>query len=303
MGLVESDTLLALMAEAQKTRKSLRQALLNGGYLTFYQLALIEAGNINGLMIDRFRVIDKLPSTSKEYIFQVFDPIRKTECLLRHLSETELSDPYHPDEFRQRFSAAISLHHENVASTYEVLEIQGRPAVLVELIQGINQSEWASVQQKPDVWLNLVLQTISGLASIHGAGLVYGPIHQSSLIITREGCIKWIGAGSPTWLFSNESHEVNNFKNDVENLAEEILKWLFNHEEKRTLKITSDNSFNDYILWIEDIASGKISVDLNEWVTKTALELQNTEDWESNYKNFIKLNLSENLEQSLKLSA
>ncbi len=303
LGLVESDTLITLMAEAQKTRKSLRQALLNGGYLTFYQLALIEAGNINGLMIDRFRVIDKLPSTSKEYIFQVFDPIRKTECLLRHLSESELSDPYHPDEFRQRFSAAINLHHENVASTYEVLEIQGRPAVLVELIQGINQSEWASVHDKPDVWLNLVLQTISGLASIHGAGLVYGPIYQSSLIITGEGCIKWIGVGCPTWLFSNESHDVNNFKNDVENLAGEILKWLYNHEEKQNLKITSDSSFNDYILWIEEIASGKIAVDLNEWVTKTALELQNTEDWESNYKNFIRLNLSENREQSLKLSA
>lgn len=303
LGLVESDTLITLMVEAQKTRKSLRQALLNGGYLTFYQLALIEAGNINGLMIDRFRVIDKLPSTSKEYIFQVFDPIRKTECLLRHLSESELSDPYHPDEFRQRFSASINLHHENVASTYEVLEIQGRPAVLVELIQGINQSEWASVHQRPDVWLNLVLQTISGLASIHGAGLVYGPIHQSSLIITGEGCIKWIGVGCPTWLFSNESRDVNNFKNDVENLAVEILKWLYNHEEKQNLKITSDNSFNDYVLWIEEIASGKISVDLNEWVTKTALELQNTEDWESNYKNFIKLNQSENIEQSFKLSA
>ncbi len=303
LGLVESDTLIALMADAKKTRKSLRQALLNGGYLTFYQLALIEAGNINGLMIDRFRVIDKLPSTSKEYIFQVFDPIRKTECLLRHLSESELSDPYHPDEFRQRFSAAINLHHENVASTYEVLEIQGRPAVLVELIQGINQSEWASFHQKPDVWLNLVLQTISGLASIHGAGLVHGPIHQSSLIITGDGCVKWIGVGCPTWLFSNESHYLNNFKNDVENLAGEILKWLYKHGEKQNLKITSDNSFNDYILWIEEIASGKISVDLNEWVTKTALELQSTEDWESNYKSFIKLNQSENFEQSLKLSA
>ena len=141
------------------------------------------------------------------------------------------------------------------------------------------------------------------MASIHGAGLVYGPIHQSSLIITGNGFIKWTGVGCPTWLFSNESHEVNNFKNDVENLAGEILKWLFNHEEKQNLKITSDNSFNDYILWIEEIASGKISVDLNEWVTKTAFELQSTEDWESNYKNFIKLNQSENFQQSLKLSA
>jgi hypothetical protein len=62
------------------------------------------------------------------------------------------------------------------------------------------------------------------LASIHGAGLVYGPIHQSSLIITGNGCIKWTGVGCPTWLFSNESHEVNNFKNDVELYFKSKLK-------------------------------------------------------------------------------
>jgi|GEM_PF-524539 len=303
LGLVESDTLLALVAEAKKAKKSLRQALLNGGYLTFYQMALIEAGNINGLMIDRFRVIDKLPSTSKEYIFQVFDPIKKVECLLRHLSESELSDPYHPDEFRQRFGAAINLNHENVASTYEVLEILGRPAVLVEFTQGGNQSEWISDYQKPDIWLNLVLQTISGLASIHGAGLVYGTILHSSLIITKEGFIKWTGTGCPTWLVSTDSHEGYSVKTDIINLAQEVLQWLYNHDERQILKLGSDESFIDYINLVEDIAAEKQSVALNDWLIKTAEELQKKEGWESSYSNFIKMNLEQNYGPPLRLSA
>lgn len=303
LGLVDSETLVTLITEAKKSRKSLRQALLNGGYLTFYQMALIEAGNINGLMIDRFRVIDKLPSTSKEHIFQVFDPIKKSECILRHLSESELSDPFHPDEFRQRFSAAINLSHENVVSTYEVMEIQGRPAVLLEFTQGINQSDWISFQKKPDVWLNLVLQTISGLASIHGAGLVYGTIHESSLIMTKEGIIKWTGTGCPTWLVSMESNEAHSVDTDITNLAIEVLKWWHNHGEKQLLRLTMDNSFSDYIKFVEEIAAGKQHVNLNEWLIKTAEELQKKAGWESNYADFIKMNLSENLGQTLKLSA
>jgi hypothetical protein len=303
LGLVESDTLQTLMADAKKSKKSLRQALLNGGYLTFYQMALIEAGNINGLMIDRFRVIDKLPSTSKEYIFQVFDPSKKIECLLRHLSESELSDPYHPDEFRQRFGAAINLNHENVASTYEVLEIQGRPAALVEFTEGVNQSEWVSVYQTPDVWLNLVLQSISGLASIHGAGLVYGTIHQSSMILTKECFIKWTGTGCPTWLISKELNEGHNFSTDITNLAKEVLQWLSKPDEKQTHIFSSDGSFSDYLQLVEDIAAEKISITLNDWLIKTAEELQKYKGWESSYSNFIKMNLKENFCQPLRLSA
>lgn len=301
--LVETDTLLALMTEAKKSRKTLRQALLNGGYLTFYQMALIEAGNINGLMINRFRVIDKLPSTSKEYVFHVFDPIKKSECILRHLSESELLDPYHPDEFRQRFNAAINFSHENVASTYEVLEIQGRPAVLIEFTQGINQSEWVAIQQKPDVWLNLILQSISGLVSIHGAGLVYGTIHHSSLLITREGFIKWIGVGCPSWLVSKEPLEVYSFKNDVTNLAVEVLQWLYNREEEQVFKLTSDNSLNDYLQMVKDIAAENQTINLNDWFIKTAEELHKYEGWELSYINYIKASFSITSEQPLRLSA
>src|SRR5207237_5283988 len=74
LNIVERDTLHALWDEARRQRRTLRQVLLSGGYLTLYQLALIESGNLSGLMLGRFRVIDRLLSTPREAIYRVFDP-------------------------------------------------------------------------------------------------------------------------------------------------------------------------------------------------------------------------------------
>src|SRR5262249_1720845 len=72
--LVDADTLQALWGEARRQHRPLRQVLLAGSYLTLYQLALIETGNLSGLVLGRFRVIDRLQSTPREAIYRVFDP-------------------------------------------------------------------------------------------------------------------------------------------------------------------------------------------------------------------------------------
>src|SRR5262249_20107257 len=132
LGLVDADTLQALWAEARRQRRPLRQVLLNGNYLTLYQMALIEAGNLDALVLGPVRVIDRLPSTPREAVYRVFDPRRNTEAVIRHLSESEMEDAVRPDEFRQRFTAAAAVKQENVACVLEVLTIAGRPAALVE---------------------------------------------------------------------------------------------------------------------------------------------------------------------------
>src|SRR5262249_44424950 len=57
LGLVDQDMLLPLWAEARRQRRSLRQILLTSGTITLYQMALIEAGNLAGLMLGTNRVI------------------------------------------------------------------------------------------------------------------------------------------------------------------------------------------------------------------------------------------------------
>src|SRR5262249_11907251 len=157
-------------------------------YLTLYQLALIESGNLSGLILGRFRVIDRLLSTPREAVYRVFDPQLGKEsaetgtCLLRHLGEVEMLDAVRPDEYRQRFRAARDLAHPTVAATLEVLEINGRPAVVQEWLHGLSGGEWPAAVSVPGVWHRLMMQAALGLHAAHTAGLTHGRLTANSFL-------------------------------------------------------------------------------------------------------------------------
>lgn len=234
---VDRETLLALWDEARRQRRTLRQVLLAGGYLTLYQLALIESGNVNGLMLGRFRVVDRLLSTPREAIYRVFDPQlvidgpRTTDassdqgtCLLRHLGDAEMLDAVRPDEYRQRFSAARDLAHPNVAATLEVLEINQRPAIVQEWLHGLLGAEWPANVSSPGVWHRLLMQAAQGLHAAHEAGLTHGRLGPNSFLLTRSGIVKIIGIGEPPWLYPGQRSVVP-VEDDLKALGQVALHW------------------------------------------------------------------------------
>ncbi len=198
--LIDADTLIALLMEARRQRRSLRQLLLAGNYLTLYQMALIEAGNLDGLVLGPVRVIDRLSATPREAVYRVYDPRTNREALLRHLAEAEMEDAVRPDEFRQRFAAAAGLQHAHLAATYEVLDLGGRPAVLQEWLNGLPSSDWPTLAAAPGVWYRLLSQAALALQTAHAAGLVHGHLQAHSFILTGDGVLKLTGLGEPRWL-------------------------------------------------------------------------------------------------------
>jgi len=198
--LIDAETLAAVLDEARRQRRSLRQLLLQGGYLTLFQMALIEAGNLDGLVLGPVRVIDRLHATTREAAYRVFDPRRDRECSLRILDENEMQDAVRPDEFRQRFAAAVEVTHPNLVATYEVLEIAGRPAVLQEWLTGLCSSDWPALSAVPGVWFRLLSQAALGLHTAHQAGLVHGHLHPVQVVLTADGMLKLCGLGEPAWL-------------------------------------------------------------------------------------------------------
>ena len=234
----DRDTLPALWEEARRQRRTLRQILLSGGYLTLYQLALIESGNLAGLMLGRFRVIDRLLSTPREAIYRVFDPQSASEniptartaergtCLLRHLGESEMLDAVHPDEYRQRFSAVRDLAHPNVAATLEVMDINGRPAVVQEWLRGMTGADWPAAASSPGVWHRLMMQAALGLHATHSLGLTHGRITANSFLLTRQGVVKLVGVGEPPWLQSSGMVQDSTIEDDIRGLGRVALAWM-----------------------------------------------------------------------------
>jgi uncharacterized phage infection (PIP) family protein YhgE len=225
MRLVDNDTLTALLVEARKQRRSLRQALLTSGCLTLYQLALIEAGNLDGLVLGAVRVIDRLRSTPREVVYRVFDPRRGGEAVLRHLAESEAADANRTDDFRRRFQAAAGVQHPHLAATYEVLDLAGRPAVLQEALAGLASPDWPPLTAVPGVWYRLVAQAALGLQTAHQAGLVHGHLEPSSLLLTGEGTLKVCGFGEPLWLVGIPEPEQSDVKTDLLALGHIAAGW------------------------------------------------------------------------------
>jgi chromosome segregation ATPase len=202
LGLVDSETLTALLVEARRQRRSLRQVLLSGGNVTLYQMALIEAGNVDALALGPVRVIDRVRVTPREAVYRVFDPRpeRNGFAILRHLSEEDARDAVRLDEFRQRFTSAAALRQANVAATYEVLDVAGRPAALQEWVTGLSGSEFGDLAAVPGVCYRLLCQAALGLQAAHQAGLAHGRLSAATMILTGEGVLKLCGFGEPSWL-------------------------------------------------------------------------------------------------------
>jgi len=247
LNIVDRETLDVLWQEARRQRRTLRQILLAGGYLTLYQLALIESGNLAGLVLGRFRVIDRLLATARESIYRVLDPASSSRLqvpssksadqlgswnlelgtsLLRHLGEAEMVDAVRPDEYRQRFGAARDLAHPNVAGTLEVLEINGRPAVVQEWLSGVVGSEWPVAVSAPGVWHRLIMQSALGLHAAHSMGLTHGRLGANSFLLTRAGVVKLIGVGEPPWLQAGRAGGEASVEEDLRALGQVAVNWM-----------------------------------------------------------------------------
>jgi hypothetical protein len=197
--LVDANAVHALLVEALRQRRPLKQVLVAAGAVTPYQLALIEAGKLDGLAIGPFRVVDRIRQTPYETIYRVFDPRRGQEALLRHLSEDAALDAVLPDEYRQRFTRLI-LPDAHVAGVLETLDLDNRPAIVQEWLTGLPANDWPPLAAAPGVCYRLLTQAALGLSALHKQSLVHGRLSEQNLILTPQGILKLRGANEPGWL-------------------------------------------------------------------------------------------------------
>lgn len=200
--LIDPTTLETLWDEARRQHRTLRQVLLASGAITLYQLALIEAGNLDALMIGRFRVVDRVRVTPREAVYRVFDPTAGGVRILRVLGDAEMHDATHPDEYRQRFATAAALIHPNLTVTHEVLDVNGRSAAVQEVVSGLPGSEWPGACATPGVWVKLVTDAAAAMDAAHRAGLVHGRVTSDTFVLSPNGVLKATGFGDPPWLTS-----------------------------------------------------------------------------------------------------
>src|SRR5690554_2442794 len=112
------------------------------------------------------------------------------KVLKREYSESSMVK----ERFIVEAKITVKLHHPNIREVYDLGEIDGRPVIIMEYLEGKSLWEVLKKQRKVDektawYWFD---QTVSGLQYAHEQGVVHRDIKPANLFLTRDGWVKML---------------------------------------------------------------------------------------------------------------
>lgn len=92
---------------------------------------------------------------------------------------------------RSRFLAEgrlqASVHHPNVVSVTDVIELGGRPALVMEFVDGPTLEQWMVTSRSLRECLDVYRGLVAGVDALHSAGIAHGDLKPSNVLMARVG--------------------------------------------------------------------------------------------------------------------
>lgn len=150
-----------------------------------------------GHVVANYRILSKLGSGGMGIVYEAEELDSGRRVALKILQ----SDLRHSEEALQRFrreaESAAAISHNNCVFLYGVTEIDGAPAIAMELVEGETVEERITKSKQPPAlpipittaagWM---LQILDGLGAAHRAGVIHRDVKPSNCFITSDGTVK-----------------------------------------------------------------------------------------------------------------
>jgi tetratricopeptide (TPR) repeat protein len=151
-------------------------------------------------MIDRvfgsYRIEAKIGAGGMGEVFRAHDAKLDRQVALKLLPADVASDPDRLRRFRAEARAASSINHPHILVIHDFGEVDGRPFIVSELVEGDTLRErLARGPIAPREALHVATQVAAALAAAHARGIVHRDIKPENVMIRPDGYIKVLDFG------------------------------------------------------------------------------------------------------------